>query len=508
MDAITNFTRGLNGTIWNSPFPEPIPDWQQGIAQWSWGWDLHIYGMALLFYGLAILCVTILLRIRRRVRYQRINAFSLFLIFLIGIFRGVCLIVDPYYYPKNFPLLLSRLLFQVVFSGLTTVFSLVQMSILRATKLDVGPNKLQNLHFLIMVNSSHLVLVFFVETVVVYYHKAKVLLLFSHGFFIIWAIFLCVSFIYSGFKLTHYTNETKRAMKELSSYSLAKKRSRSSESFPQATSIQRLTKPKIRITDEDNKTFSLVSDSDSSHSEYGNLGYLSKVFFKHRNRKVNEKSVKSKVNHAYNVNGDYSSTDESMSDESPQSTDENRYHEHMRQTRNFKDKCALLNKYRHGEENSTRNDRSSDAINVETEATDDVNATQADNQIEVNNPAIIFAVCDNGYIADNELTYNMAKSKKNKRRKSSVAEIKEFDDNIPSEWIEKQMSVSTSVLSLFRIRQGRMIHVVVQITYFVTFLTIVICLFQLYAMFGIYGVFASNRKPDPWPWLAFQTFFR
>jgi hypothetical protein len=131
-----------------------------------------------------------------------------------GLTRGLFLALDPYGYVQSIPIVVSRWLMQLTYPCITCSFGLIQLIQLRLTRLDVGTSRVQNPSFIMAVTCVYFAFVLLTEIIVFFEADAKVILLFHVGYFIVWSTYVCVTFIDSGFRLTHYTSETQKADKE------------------------------------------------------------------------------------------------------------------------------------------------------------------------------------------------------------------------------------------------------------------------------------------------------
>ncbi|GAB1602200.1 uncharacterized protein LOC115224675, partial [Argonauta hians] len=519
-----NNNNNINLTFTSVPLVV-TPDWQNVSNTWTWSWNIHIYTIALLFYLLSAFCILSLFCGRRRLK-KKTFGITLAILFVVGIFRGSYFVLDPYGSKNLLPVILRQLLFDITYPCLTTTYSLVQIMILRITKVDVGPTRIVNKQFFLCVTTFYFGCLTTVDVFIGIYRELRLLLLLPNAFFIVWSIYLSITFIYNGFKLTHYVAEIKKARKELSSYSLAKRSCSQENILSRSATAQRLTKPQIRITDEDNQTYSIVSEDESSVSEVNELAIFSpatrkdlktitakvgslldsRLLLKAQTadfQLLTEESIATEATLADSTsielndtkNGDFVNLQYLINENCSMLQDRDRYLEDTLDETEFKEQ---------------RNSVGSSWCNISSilphTATSSTDLTDCDESYLV----------DNGYMADTEVptSYNQSKKHKNKRKcsvdpsESRDADSLELPVPITTSWHSKLMVSNPSTLSLHRIRQSRMLHRVMRLTYTTTFLLIVACLFQLYSLFGTYGLFSRIANPDPWPWLFFQTFYR
>ncbi|BFZ24000.1 hypothetical protein BsWGS_27039 [Bradybaena similaris] len=123
---------------------------------------------------------------------------------------------------------------------------------------------------------------------------------------------------------------------------------------------------------------------------------------------------------------------------------------------------------------------------------------------------------ENGYLADAENVISTHSSRLESRpvllrsrhlsfQRSSASYSDE--DSLTSTSERRRSSTSISVEHI-PAKQDRLVQAAVYLTYVLTLLFLFACLLQLYTAFGVYGVLGTIPRPDPWPWLIFQSIFR
>ncbi|XP_012940823.2 serine-rich adhesin for platelets [Aplysia californica] len=196
----------------------PLPDWSVALEQWGVCWQIHTFGFSVLFLLLTCFSLAIFFRFRLRVRRLKIVFNTLVLLAVSGVFRAVFLLVDPYGYQDRMAGVMVGVMTQGVYPLLCACYGLTQVMLVRITNVEAGPGKLRSLSALLGCTLSYLFLVVVIETLVFYQRKLKLLLLLDSGCFIAWALYLAVTFICTGFRLTQYASETKRARRELNAF--------------------------------------------------------------------------------------------------------------------------------------------------------------------------------------------------------------------------------------------------------------------------------------------------
>lgn len=121
---------------------------------------------------------------------------------------------------------------------------------------------------------------------------------------------------------------------------------------------------------------------------------------------------------------------------------------------------------------------------------------------------------ENGYLADAENVISthssesrpgLLRSRHLSFQRSSASYSDE--DSLTSTCERRRSSTSISVEHI-PAKQDRLVHAAIYLTYVLTLLFLFACLLQLYTAFGVYGVLGTIPRPDPWPWLIFQSIFR
>lgn len=213
-----------NSTETNNPsklptetLPEPGPDWPVAREIWGQAWELHWIGFGILFGLLAIHAFIAVAFANRRKGFGSKPLFLAInlLLFGLGSTRSAYLLLDPYESRQNGiedPKWLTLLLFGVAYPCLTSAFSLIHLAFLEVTKMQIVPNKLQNVKFLSAVIVLHFIIVFTAETSASIKPELDPLLIVCQSFFIIWGLFLSGSFIYSGCRVMNSVENVQRQL--------------------------------------------------------------------------------------------------------------------------------------------------------------------------------------------------------------------------------------------------------------------------------------------------------
>ena len=255
-------------TFSSQAVPEPIPDWASAKKEWKWGWYIHIYGLGIIYLLLALYAGISMLEFRRRLRIQQYILAINWILLILGLSRALFLFIDAYESTGKLPTPLTRVLYGIAFPCLTSSYSLIQLVFMRITKVNMGSSKLQNYRVLAAIITTHFTIVIVIDITVAYRNNLKWLLMLCQSFFITWGLILCFGFVYGGFKMTQFTTETQRVLKQLATYQRVKQET-GKDGRKHELALHRIARPKLRILDDENQALSGMSDSsgeDSSNS--------------------------------------------------------------------------------------------------------------------------------------------------------------------------------------------------------------------------------------------------
>lgn len=247
--------------------PEPIPDWASAKREWKWGWYVHIYGLGVIYLLLALYAGISMLEFRRRLRIQQYILAINWILLILGLSRALFLFIDAYESTGKLPTPLTRVLYGIAFPCLTSSYSLIQLVFMRITKVNMGSSKLQNYRVLAAIITTHFTIVIVIDITVAYRTNLKWLLMLCQSFFITWGLILCFGFVYGGFKMTQFTTETQRVLKQLATYQRVKQET-GKDGRKHELALHRIARPKLRILDDEPALSGMSdsSDDDSSNS--------------------------------------------------------------------------------------------------------------------------------------------------------------------------------------------------------------------------------------------------
>jgi hypothetical protein len=583
-------------------YAEPVPEWGEARLTWSWAWGVHTYGLGAMFLIIAVFMFITVTKLYSKCTNHKYVVTLNSMLLVCGLCRGLYLIVDPYGSLKVLPVSFSMVTFGVGHPCLTSAFSLLQWAFMRVTQVKLGPWRFPSYRALSIFLFIHFSIVISTNVIVSLKISLKLLLTMNETIFILWGFILCGIFIFKGFKISQFTNETQKALKQLSMYNHFKN---DPESKRKELNIKRVKRPKIRITNDDDDTYSVLTDttsgsSDSSISchvtrfsfekpvkpaslsedildEPEEVTLLEKVHKTTESQKgpkleiiMNEDTITVLDHSKRDAEEDHEvrpettnrdsfdyNRDSPVSNATSQAESNGRYFcdiepsdtersslgsasgsvytveeiVHLTKTSNLRQSKSgtPLNVSSRSEQISIGNgmlrSKSFDLRHVnrseeftvvpleETETGNDVielietdlaNSREGEGEYEIEEEPDTFF--ETGYMADTE--YGSPKLGRRDRKESMDA----MSDD--SRWGQCTRTpnhignANCNTISFHRIRQGKVLHKLVKVTYLTTMFQFILCILQLYAMFGVYGVLGRDYEIDPWPWFTFQTCFR
>ena len=195
-----------NSSVCRTVVPEPGPDWKTAKQEWGMAWELHCYGLGAAFALLAINSLVAMIladkkkAFSRRLVFVAVNSLQV----LFGMSRALYLWIDPYESKtmvSNCPVWITRPLFGIAFPCLTSSFCLIHLAFLEIAKVQLVPQKIQNLSVVAIIVAFHFMVVIVSDTTVAFKATFTELLIVCQSFFIVWGLVNSISFMYSGSKV-------------------------------------------------------------------------------------------------------------------------------------------------------------------------------------------------------------------------------------------------------------------------------------------------------------------
>ncbi|XP_069690640.1 uncharacterized protein [Periplaneta americana] len=263
-----NHLKGHHGLL--TPSPEALK------AQLKWGFLLHTYGFACLFFVLAFYAFFSILNLRSLISSRpfmsTINGF----LCLLGASRAGCLFIDPYNLREAMPKVLGSVLWDVGFPCITSAFCLIQLAFLQLTQLNLGPEKLRRKSCLSLIITAHFSFIIGADIAVGFQDQLMLVKYVVQLMFLCWGIFLCCTFLYGGYRVMGLLRNMPGGLlqreppdhqrKGIMQLALLAPYNNLASSVAAAL-VPTLLTPKIRITDENDRTFSYGSDSNSQPTD-------------------------------------------------------------------------------------------------------------------------------------------------------------------------------------------------------------------------------------------------
>ncbi|ESO99401.1 hypothetical protein LOTGIDRAFT_231063 [Lottia gigantea] len=476
----------------------PLPDWQIAKNLWRSGWPIYIYGFSSLFLLVSLVPVLLCIRYKQRVYRLRAVLNIIILLSVGGLIRLFYLVVDPYGYNQILSPVVIGVLSQLIYPLLCASYGLFQIMLLQMTRLDVGNSKLRNSTPLLAWTLIYLFSIVLIEVIVYYENETKFLLILDNGFFIVFALYLCISFICNGFRLSQYASETKRVRKQFELFNNDRKNSQPPISVSRSSTSLRLARPRLKITDKYQMTITIASEAETTSSDDCSVRTQTRV--RKRRHKKTHQNVKLVTSQ--------SGTRSDVFDSNGKYSEESGLY-------GVSDTSGGLDILNISRNHIVTSDTQQLSPTVHVPSLDlmeqsCVNYSSGENSLHCDNETMCPEANidqfpeENGYMADTEIVVDSPK-----RSGINYNQVKQDNDVCgPNENLSDHLKSTTSFISLYRIRQGLMIQKTIQITYCTTFLFLFAVLLQLYTVFGVYGVLNTNTHPEPWPWFTFQTFFR
>ncbi|KAJ9599161.1 hypothetical protein L9F63_010338 [Diploptera punctata] len=252
------------------------PSFETLKSQLRWGLLLHTYGFACLFFMLAFYAFFSILNLRSLISSRpfmsTINGF----LCLLGVSRAGCLFIDPYNLREAMPKVMGSVLWDVGFPCITSAFCLIQLAFLQLTQLNLGPEKLRRKSCLSLIITAHFSFIIGADIAVGFQEQLMIVKFVVQLVFILWGVFLCCTFLYGGYRVMGLLRNMPGGLlqreppdhnrKGIMQLALLAPYNNLASSVAAAL-VPTLLTPKIRITDENDRTFSYGSDSNSQPTD-------------------------------------------------------------------------------------------------------------------------------------------------------------------------------------------------------------------------------------------------
>ena len=199
--------------------PEPEPEFTICREEWGLAWPTHTYIFALLFLFMTVYNVNSTLGLLRGAQktFRRKKIFILInlLLFFFNFITSFHLFVDPYDSKEHFEIKLPGLffiLFGLRIPCLTASFSLIEISLLETTKIEVYSKKLQDIRYFFAIITTHFVVVVAVHIYLTFNPEKFQLIVICQLFFVAFGTVISVCIIYTYFKIRKHIIIAQRSL--------------------------------------------------------------------------------------------------------------------------------------------------------------------------------------------------------------------------------------------------------------------------------------------------------
>ena len=198
------------------------------VNVWGIWWPVHCYAFGTLFamlsiYALYATILRILINqsklggIRSRKSVQPVFTCINVIVFVLGLSNAIMLFIDPYLKYRRLPLILSVILFNMPYPCMTSAFALVNWVLISISQMRITKSsRLRSVWFLCGIIATHFLLVLGTCFVFAFYESILVLGIMCHGFFVVWGALLCITYIYSAWKIMSAAKTNRKALYDIS----------------------------------------------------------------------------------------------------------------------------------------------------------------------------------------------------------------------------------------------------------------------------------------------------
>ena len=178
------------------PEHKPVESGQRSM--WSVAWQAHIYFSGTLFILLAIYCTVNVCRLHT---FSRLFSRGYFLslnicMILIGLARGIFLLLDPYNESQSLPSPIAYMLLNLGYPCITSAFAILFLALLRVTQVELLSPTVQTPKALAGFCCLHLAVSLALDVTVGLVTRLQYILLLGQGIFIVWSLLLSAGYFY------------------------------------------------------------------------------------------------------------------------------------------------------------------------------------------------------------------------------------------------------------------------------------------------------------------------
>ena len=178
--------------------PEQNPVESSSRSLWSVAWQAHIWFSGTLFLLLAVYCTVNVCRLHT---FSRLFSRGYFLslnisMILIGLVRGLFLLIDPYNEEQTLPSPLAYMMLNIGYPCITSAFSILFLALLRVTQVELLSPAVQTPRALAVFCCIHVSISLALDITVGLMSKLQYILLLGQGIFIVWSLLLSAGYFY------------------------------------------------------------------------------------------------------------------------------------------------------------------------------------------------------------------------------------------------------------------------------------------------------------------------
>lgn len=224
----------------------------------TWPFECHIYCIAILWFLVALYIFVVALNLRSMAPCKALLCRICILLCTTGILRAIYLILDPYESKRRVSRWISRTLFITASPVLFSSFLFVFLTLLHLTKVNVTPYVMQNTKLLTLIMTLFTILLIIFETIKEYVVVILLCYIVLLSCFAVWIITVSLAYFrYGNLMLQSLTSAG-----DPTALRYCKLRKRPSLNKSNGVSGM-LEPPKIKITDENDCTYSYRSENAS-----------------------------------------------------------------------------------------------------------------------------------------------------------------------------------------------------------------------------------------------------
>lgn len=469
---------------------------------------IHNYGFAFInlveyFYG-----ISIIIKFRKTIFKQRIIFAILVLTLSSEICSAIFLLVDPYGFYHRLPSIFLGILWKMSDTIVLWNYFLFHLFISKQTRLHISKFEFRNHNLSWTCCLIETTIIIVCEIISCFKIAPFSLSVLSDGVFAVFAFLLIIHFIYGAPQLSNYVRETKKARKSFNEFSFSKKlESSHSQSVDSSSNQKRLQFPKIKRSANSMRKISLINYSESSLIEEKSIledrAKMGTSLVVKRPTSLNIiPALGAEITNIHDKTKcqDVDSNSEIMSTEKHVELEtsladfyvDNSLKTNKMCNTKLKTSCDLqVNNHGSLSTYIPKAQRYDTSLKSSKGSDEHVNSKHLQN--------------DQGYLADSECTSNLSNDSLNSATNSYDC-IKISPTAAPSKLPE--LPVSVSFLSLYRVRQHKMLQRILKICYFQTFSLGMLIICKVYIIFSEYGGLFYTTSLQPMTWLIFESLYR